>query len=208
MIDFWGITSNPDPAQNCATCVKAADLLGDHPDATGTKTYYYYTTVGKRKQLNTAVSYVSIPYAATEIGAATVPFKYRFGNTSKIVSNQLLSDISAGLYIGRKWGRTRFYADKERNHNSAAFTIGFMLSPTIISIDSTNTRNEVKTKSDEMGITTALATMYSYRDISFGLFFGADHPVTGRSGRWVYANKPWIGFGLGYKLSMLGGGKD
>lgn len=201
LLDFWNFAANLDaPASPRHKYVSPNDSVGKH----GKVTYLYFMQITPRDIISQPVTYISLPYATTEVGVATVPFKFRRGNTSKIVSNQLLSDISLGPYIGRKWGRTRFYADKERNHNSAALTLAFMASPTIISIDSTNTRGEVKTKSDEMGITTAIAAMYAYRDVNIGLYLGTDNPVTGKSGRWAYASKPWIGFGIGYKVKILG----
>jgi hypothetical protein len=201
LLDFWNFAANPSaPTSPRYKYVSPKDSIGKH----GKVTYLYFMQIPQRDIIGEPVTYISLPYATTEVGVATVPFKFRRGNTSKIVSNQLLSDISLGPYIGRKWGRTRFYNDKERNHNSVALTIAFMASPTIISIDSTNTKGEVKTKSDEMGITTAIAAMYAYRDINIGLYLGTDNPVTGRSGKWAYASKPWIGFGIGYKINLLG----
>lgn len=150
-------------------------------------------------------NYISLSYATWEVGATTIPFKYRFGNKKDTIPNDASTSVNAGIYIGRKWGATRYYEDKNRTTNSWAFTFGGFISPTVIALSPDNTKKKVSAKSNEFGISYGIALLTSYRDINFGILTGLETPLSGDSKYWVYANKPWIGFGIGYKLGIFGG---
>jgi len=168
----------------------------------------YYIMFPKSNTLkDTPRNYISIPFAWTEIGAVTVPFKFRFAHGDSI-PNDLSSAFNAGVYVGRKWGRTRFYENKDFNHNSIGVTLAAFAAPTQITIESANTEGRVKNKANELGLSTGVGLMLEiHNDFNIGFFGGIDIPVSGKSYYWDYANKLWIGFGIGYKLTMFGGGE-
>jgi hypothetical protein len=166
----------------------------------------FYIPISNRIFLLDGNRYTSIPYAVTEIGVITVPFKYWFGNSSKMTSNNLATDINAGVYVGRKWGRQRFYFDTNKNHMSASFTVAAFAGPTKIDLSATNVKDTTGSKeSSELGLSAGIGILYSYRSINIGLFGGADMPASAEGQNWKYANKFWIGFGVGYSLNILGG---
>lgn len=202
LFHFWGIIADGDPYRGSSDTINSNDISS----VAGAEWYMEFEsgdpTLGHVKQ------YIVLPFALWEIGVTTIPFKYRFGYTKGdvIVQNEASASINAGIYVGRKWGTTRFYADKT-NHNAWVFTLAAYTSPLIITLKKNN-ENSFDTNytydRNELGISVGAAGMLSYRDISLGLFTGIDFPISGKSPQWFYSYKPWIGFGVGYKLNALG----
>jgi hypothetical protein len=103
-----------------------------------------------------------------------------------------------------KFGRTRFYEDNTQS-NTFSITPAVFAGPTLIALTTDNSK--ATAKSNELGISTGLGLQVAKSDINFGFFVGKDF-TTGTAARsWYYARKTWIGFGIGYKLSILNGGK-
>lgn len=194
-LDFLAIKPSTDPCIGMIGKINSSDPLNDST--------YYYLKIDKRTSMATPTQYITLSYATWEVGLTTIPFKYRFGNKNDTIPNDASSSVNAGVYVGRKWGATRFYEDKTRNHNSWAFTFAGFISPTVIAISLENTKKKVATSSNEFGISYGVAFLASYREINFGLLTGLDTPLSGNSKYWIYANRPWIGFGIGYKLGIL-----
>jgi len=197
-VRFWHIIPATDKYQNSSNYVNSQDSIGN-----------FYFQIPKQKILGDDNIYYSIPYALTEIGVLTIPFKYRFGHKDKNIPNDVSTDINGGLYVGRKWGRKRFYFDKSLNHESAAFTLAVFAGPTKIELTDKNVNNTTifKKDSNELGVSAGFGTMYSYRSINIGLFGGFDFPVSTAGQNWFYSNKFWLGFGIGYSLNILSGGQ-
>ena len=197
VVDFWSIKPQTDGCKNQDSTVNSSAKLNDSS--------YFILSFYKRDNLGIPTQYISIPYATWEIGLATIPLKYRFGKINDSIPNDATTNINAGIYLGRKWGRTRFYHDKDAKTNSWAITVACFFSPTVINITPENTRNEVKTKSNELALGSGIGILFSYRDINFGILGGYDLPLSNVGSKWTYTNRPWIGFGIGYKLGILGG---
>ncbi|HYD21905.1 MAG TPA: hypothetical protein VEB40_10550, partial [Flavipsychrobacter sp.] len=120
------------------------------------------------------------------------------------VPNDVTASINGGLYIGHKWGNTLFYYSKDKTRDQVALNAGGFLAPTIIAISEKNTYPVVRTAANELGISIGGAFLFSFGDINLGILTGIDIPVSGESEKWVYANRPWLGIGIGYKLGILG----
>lgn len=202
-IDFWGIS------KESSTCsginfINRSTKLGE----------FYYQINGK-STLGDITSYIPVHFATTEIGVATIPFKYRFGfsKDTVMVPNDFSASVNVGVYVGRKWGSTKFYADASKSKDRFTFLLGGFVSPTIISIDKENAfpttdsiiTKKLKSKSNQLGISTGIAATASInKDFNLGLYLGWDFGISSPSKSWYYSGKPWIGFGIGYKISMLG----
>lgn len=195
-VDFWGVGNYSN-----------VDFYGLVVDSS----HYFYFELPVKRRAGDVTKYISIPYATWEFGVTTIPFKYRFGNRSTdsltAIPNETTVDVNAGIYVGRKWGRTRFFSDKSRTSNSLSYTFGMFASPMVIVLGPKTSHQKVSRESNELGIGTGLALMVAYRDINVGILGGFDIPVTGESSKWIYSTQPWIGFGIGYKLALLGAGK-
>jgi hypothetical protein len=194
-IDFWGFSK--DGVTDKATYVNQTDLADN-----------FYLQVEQRKTL-TVAHFISIPYTTVELGVTTIPYKIRFGyqkNETLTVPNDATSNISGGVYLGKKWGKTRFYADNTTS-NTIAFTASVFAGPSVVAISADNTFPKATVKSNELAISTGLAFQVSKNDFNIGLLIGKDLPTSDAIGSWYYAHRTWIGFGIGYKLAILNGGK-
>ncbi len=193
-VDIWGITGN-DSAAGLDQYVNSQDDLSDE--------YYYFIKLPRRSKMNTAVTYLSLKYATWEYGLTTVPYKYFRGDKNDSIPNLAIKDFNAGLYIGRKWGRTRFYHDKSKIHHSVSYMTTTFLSPTLISLTPETTNIKTYRPGTELGLTFGFGLMASYRDINLGLLGGWDIPLSSAGRNWNYYKEFWIGMGLGYKLNIF-----
>lgn len=171
----------------------------------------FYLVVTNRSTLGDATFYRSFPYATTEIGAISIPFKYYFGNSNKEIPNNVSKSINGGMYIGRKWGRQRFYYDSSKNHESASFVASAFGGPTEIDLKESNVKNKdtsvFKGESSELGVSLGVGFLYSYRNFNVGFYIGEDVPLNKNTRNWKYANRLWLGFGIGYGLNILNAGR-
>ena len=180
---------------------------------------FFFIETTKRNNLGTPNYYRSIPYRTWETGVTTIPLKIRMGGDVNIqskydgsdttftrtIQNETLASINAGMYFGHKWGRTKFYSKKENNHNTGAFTLAGFFGPTAISINDKNTTVSGTPESTQLGLSFGAVGIFSYRGINLGVFYGYDFLANqALADIWYYNGKPWIGFGIGYKIKMLG----
>lgn len=192
---FWGILNEPE-------ILHGNDLYVNMQDSTEN----FYFEIGTNPTLGNLLKYRSIPYAVTQVGAITIPFKYRFEVNSNNAPAEASSAFNAGIYIGRKWGRTRFYREKEKNHESASLTVALFTGPTSINIKKDNVQDTLKYKreTNEFGWSVGTGILYAYKDFSIGAFTGVDIPLSKYAQNWNYAYQPWIGLAIGYKLAVFG----
>jgi len=194
-IHFWGITEE-DPANT------GSNVFVNTRDSTAN----FYFEIGDNPTLATPTRYKSIPYAVWQAGAVSVPFKYRFASHTRHSPADASTDFNAGIYVGRQWGRTRFYRDKDKNHGSISFTLAAFTGPTAINVKKENVRDTAKftAESNEFGWSLGVGSLYAYRDLSFGMFLGMDIPFSSAASNWNYAYQPWLGIAIGYKLGVFG----
>jgi len=125
-LDFWRIIPDTDDCKTQPDKVNSSHPLG--------KRYFYHLIV-KRDFVSDPTDFVSLQYATWETGLTTIPFKYRFGKKGdENIANDASTSVNAGIYVGKKWGRTRFYQDKDRSTNSVSFTAAIFVSPTVIAL--------------------------------------------------------------------------
>ncbi len=194
-LDFWGITGN-DPLSGQNQYVNSTDVLSN--------TQYYFVEIPERTLMRQAVNYRILHYVTWEFGLATIPFKYFRGDKNKSIPNESVKDFNAGLYLGRKWGSTFFYRDSGAKKNRLAFMPAIFANPSILTLDANNTNNQVLVKSNELVISVGVGITLSFRDINIGILYGEDFPTSSVARKWNYNQTHWIGFGLGYKLAILG----
>ena len=195
IIDFWGITD--DPFSGDPTAVNSTQSL----------TYgFYYISLPQRRNNSDIDTYRTFKYATWEVGLTTIPYKFRFGKTTSkdTIRNDVSTAVNAGIYIGRKWGSTLFYIDKDKSKNRLSFTAAAFFNATSIDLSEKTTLKKVKYESKELGLGVGVGFMLSIGDINAGVLTGIDIPISGESEKWNYANRPWLGFGLGYKLGIFG----
>ena len=184
----------------------------------------FYLQINNKVTVGSPMAYISLPYSLTQFGAFTVPFKYRWapkntnirgkpvtGSADTVLSAPSESSASLNLaaYVCRKWGRTRFYFDPSKTHNTTSFMLGAFLGPTLVPLSSTNLiaadSNKVNSPTNILALSMGGAAVFEWRFVDIGLFGGWDVPLVGNSG-WIYRDKFWIGFGIGVNLGMFSTG--
>jgi hypothetical protein len=170
-------------------------------------------------------------FGTWDYGTATVPFRYRFapskstiisqsGNANSAISAPSESDATLGLgiYFGRKWGDTWFYEDPSKTTNTVSIEITLITGPTLIPLSLSNVDSSSKYVGylhgyNYTGPTNIIAwsvapgMVFQWKTINFGLYGGIELPLA-RKVAWVYADKLWLGFGIGVNLGMLSSGNS
>ncbi len=201
-ISFWGMDGT-DTTCELEAMINRSNKLGQ-----------FYLQVQPQRRLTDITKYIPVHFGVTEIGVATVPFKLRkgFSKDTTVVPSDASASINVGIYIGRKWGSGHFFADKTKSRNAFSFTVGGFAAPAIIPISADNSfpvsdpvlTKQLKAKTNQAGVSFGGLGVFSINDFNFGLYFGVDYAFGPIGKNWYYQGRPWVGFGIGYKLSMLG----
>jgi hypothetical protein len=188
-----------------------------------------YLRIFHKGRSNQPFYFVPVHFSTWDYGALTVPFRYRFARSNAHIFTQQGKDSSSTVpeesdaqlslsgYFGRKWGHTKFYEDPSQTANVASIEAVLTGGPSLIplslsNIDSTSKYAGAKNGYSYAGPANIIALSFGagivlqWTTVNLGIFFGWDIPITGGTG-WVYADKPWIGFGIGVNLGMLTSGK-
>ena len=181
----------------------------------------FYFQVKPKLTVKDPLYYISLPYYVWQYGATTIPFRYRFPNSKKSITltdntktpptptsypvpSESTANISLAAYLGYKFGGTRFYYDATKSHNTASAMISVFGGPTLVSLTANNMSagsNLNNYPSSILTWSTGVSLTFEFGAVNLGLFGGIDIPF--QNTPWVYANKPWIGFGIGFNLGML-----
>jgi hypothetical protein len=173
--------------------------------------YYQIPQTHIRSDINSSIT---VNYATTDLGIVTIPFKYhyRFTKNSVHVPDNGSANLNAGLYVGRRWGRTKFYTDKRKTKDAGAVLLGGFIGPTIIKLrqsdayptNNTTLLNQLQNKTYQLGFSTGFMGAYCYKDFNIGGFLGFDFGLNPLGRLWYYSGKPVYGIGFGYRLATLG----
>jgi len=130
--------------------------------------------------------------------SVSLPFKLRPKTNDQ--NTKLTPDITLGGYLGIRWRISR----KEPFYVTAPIvTLGLSTLPI-----SNETDGTVPDKGDGMvlGTTVSTGAVFQLNDFQFGFLMGWDH-ATGELGKtWIYNDKPWYSFSIGF--SFLGNRKE
>jgi hypothetical protein len=190
----------------------------------------FYFKIIHKNLVRQSIFYLPYHYASWDYGTLTAPFRYRFAPKGKYIFTQSGKDstatslsesdasLSVSLYFGRKWGRTRYYEDPTQSHNTLSFEPVVITGPTLIAMSLSNVDSNSKYAGANTGYTytgpanilawsLGVGGVVQWRTINVGLFAGKDYPLVRGTG-WIYANKIWLGFGIGVNLGMLASGNS
>jgi hypothetical protein len=155
---------------------------------------------------------VTFRFATNEIGALTIPFKYRYsfrrGGTK--VPDEFVPDFNVGIFISRTWGKQTFFYWKNQEDRSprtrCVNSLGAFLGISTTKLDSANTslsKEYLKGEKTIAMFSPGFGYVHKIAGVGIGLLVGLDFPVGATGRKWNYRDKPWIGFGIGYNTTFL-----
>ena len=181
----------------------------------------FYLQINNRATAGQRTSYISLAYGAVQYGAVVIPYKYRFRNNRPtggglLANTKLDTTVSSrnnsestqafnvAVFIGKQWGRTQFFYDASKTHNTVGFMLAAFAGPSLITLNANNVNrftNLNNYPASQIAFSTGGSASVQWRSFNFGLFYGWDIPV--ERSPWIYRYKGWMGFGIGYSLGMF-----
>jgi hypothetical protein len=168
---------------NSATIINSADN-----DAT----FYWKLEPGEEfKYYRTAWSF----------GALSLPFKIRFGKESQGRPSTIETGLdNVGIYLGRRYSIIKY---KNGSFKYFHFTIAPFAGPQKITVNKDNSKGIITEEIDRLGVTTGIAISFSAGNLTAGIAPGIDFLSGKYKEDWVYNKKLWLGFAVGYKISLF-----
>ena len=122
------------------------------------------------------------------VGNIFTPIKLRFKPFD------FSKDISVGTTFGLK------YAVHEKQNTAIDALMGIGISSIVI--DSFSTRQSMMATNDLLSFTLSCGMVLEFGNALIGIFSGLDFISNANQQQyeWIYKNKPWISFGIGYSL--------
>jgi hypothetical protein len=174
----------------------------------------FYLQVNPQINLGDNARYIVKHFWAWRLGALTIPYKYYFGGRKfttpagvlDTVPNNSTTSFNVNLAGGVQYGGTRFHYDINKSHNTASGMLVAFVGPTNISVSSSNTFHQTPNSTTEIGMSAGAGAMLQISVINLGAFVGWDIPFSSAGHDWYYADKMWLGFGVGINLTFFTGG--
>ena len=122
------------------------------------------------------------------VGNIFTPIKLRFKPFD------FAKDISVGTTFGGKYSFT------EKQNTAVDGLIGIGISS--LSIDSSSAQKSTNESNELLAFTSSLGLVLEFGNAQLGIFIGFDliSNTNQKKYDWIYKNKPWLSFGVGYSL--------
>ena len=135
-------------------------------------------------------------------GAMTLPIKVYIGGPDSVSAVQ--AGVSAGLYIGKKWSKTKFIKlpnEKEFTTYQSAWSLNALLGLNKLDLDEKNTKDAGKKfKGSIASLSAGISPGFHYKTFTIFTAIGFDFPLSGKGEQWSFKGKPWIGLGAGFEI--------
>lgn len=187
-IKFWDITPFTDPNQGNAALINSDD--------NGATFAYQIAWTNNR--------YKDVPFSATTITAASIPFRYRLEKGADLEADFL--NVGLSLFFIR--GKERFYRQEQLAPRQRYWGWGPFIAFGQQELDSASTGGFLKSTRKVARLSYGIDIIGSWSGFSLILALGFDNAIGSTASHWQYNNfsnglKPWIGFGFGLKLTEL-----
>jgi hypothetical protein len=149
-----------------------------------TYTYFYIT----KAQLDFKARAITRSNLDLVVGNVITPVKLRFAPFD------FTKDITLGSTFGVKYS----FAKKQNAAVDGLLGIGV----SSLTIDSTSSRGKTQQPVDLLAFSTSIGLVIEFGNAQVGAFLGFDFISNKNQNEyhWIYRNKPWISFGLGYSI--------
>jgi hypothetical protein len=217
---FAGVTTytiyNPPPLTLIPLKRTGDSILGRQIDIDRDSMQNFHTIIPQSIFISDPTYFRRLFYNKVQYGVTSIPFQYRLGYSygNILVPNSASASINGALYFGWEWGRTKFFQDPSKTFSGLSFVLAGFAGPTLIALSSSggnvnafsnfsNIPNIPAGGTNQMGISYGVSASINYQNLNIGLFVGRDSPLGADARTWYYANKTWIGFGVGFNLGMF-----
>lgn len=136
----------------------------------------------------------------------TIPFRYRFRQGVTIPASGVASPFCGGLYGGWRFDVASHTLHLLPNQTLQKFTtngfgIGVFTAFAPVYVSPWNTDYQTMVEYEGLGINYGGAFIWAYQSVTIGLLLGFEMLMDENASIWVYHNKPWVGFALGFNLN-------
>lgn len=176
---------------------KSMDLKGNETFVNSEDNDAFFWIIKDKLEALLEAGYVSISYntgfisAQVTYGASlSLPFKYRPKINGQHV--KITPDITLGGFLGARW---RLSETKAYYLSAPVVTLGMT---TLAINDNNNLSDPNKGDGLVLGITTSTGMIFQFNEFQFGLMLGMDRAAGELGADWIYNDKPWYSFSIGY----------
>jgi len=135
------------------------------------------------------------------LGGVSLPFKIRLKSTVDTLKNTVETGLNnIGVYLGYRLGFHKYKNGKFRNLN---VILAPYLGPSAIKLKNSNTGVEIKDEVTKLGLTYGVAFLVKINKVNIGLAIGKDNIFGSKNESWIYEQKPYLGFVVGYNSNLL-----
>jgi hypothetical protein len=140
-----------------------------------------------------------------DLDVMTILFKYRPSTTG--FPPQLNTNFNAAEFIGFRtdsyilsYDRTPLNSFEPRT-NHFAYSVGGFVGLGATTMNPFVTNNSIQSDYDGVVITKGVAGLIGVGNFTFGATFGFDNLLDDQRKTWIYENKPWVGFTVGFNIN-------
>ena len=140
-----------------------------------------------------------------DLDVISILFKYRPYTSG--FPNQLNTNFNAAEFIGHRTDLYILSYDKDplntyrRRINHFAFSIGGFIGLGATQMNPFVTNNNITSEYDGLVITKGIAGLVGVGDFTVGAALGFDNLLDKNRKVWIYENKPWFGFNVGFNIN-------
>lgn len=208
-------TVKPGSSEINTTWYKTSDQIRVYDKPGGIVLYYLVNRYDRNAKYEYELPnrrFKSYKSSSLDLGALTIPFKYRFGFTKNGIKipSDVAANFNVGVYAGYKLSRYKVINKSGTYINSTlmSFRAGPFINVSAQTLDSvSSTVGKVPFKTNEKQtiavMSTGLGAMLDVKGVQIGLYLGWDFGVGTAANSWNYHKKPWLGFGVGFKVTDL-----
>jgi hypothetical protein len=164
-----------------------------------------FLTIPLNKTDSPLLSPITFKKQSLDIDITSIILKYRpsvYG-----LPPQLTTDLNIALYVGWRYNYYQIMSTRDPLGRSSpkirnrGFDFGVFAGPGTTAVSSFTTRNIVTNEYSGMVIQAGIAGFIESNIASFGIAVGYDYLLNSDRSKWIYHNKPWVGFIIGIALN-------
>lgn len=149
--------------------------------------------------------HITFASSTLDLDVMTILFKYR--PYTEGFPNQLNTNFNAAEFIGYRTDHYILSYDKspldsyQQRINHFAYSLGGFVGLGATAMNPFVTNNTILSEYDGVVLTKGFAGLIGIGDFTFGAALGFDNLLDKNRKGWIYENKPWVGFTVGFNIN-------